>query len=337
MKQSRAVVLALTLGLSSSCSCEPDPPVEAWEPILVDLDGAILSFWGDTVEDLYAVGGTLEAGGGQALVLWHDGSAWWSMPAPAPTLWWVHGFAHDDVWAVGDLGTILHFDGVAWTVVDGGGFDYTLWGVWGASPNELWAVGGSAAGGQPGVLRRWSGGTWSDVTGLDLTDLRLFKVWGTAADDVFVVGDEGTALHWDGVAWTWMVSGTTQRLLTVRGRAPDDVWAVGGITQAVLLHWDGVTWSSVDTGLQAGLMGLWTAAGSPVVVAGFAGTAAVGDGAVWTVTDSGTSECLHGAWGDGNGNVAAGGGDLFYAGGARGVIVGRGALASGPVGAWTGN
>jgi hypothetical protein len=80
--------------------------------------------------------GTLAEDGGEELILWHDGSAWWRMQTDAPTLWWVHGFSHDNVWAVGEKGTILHFDGSDWETVQTGG-DYTLWGIWGATPNKL--------------------------------------------------------------------------------------------------------------------------------------------------------------------------------------------------------
>ena len=66
------------------------------------------------------------------------------------------------------------------------------------------------------------------------TSIKLyFKVWGSARDDVFIVGQNGAALHYDGTAWKRVVTGTHATLLTVTGRSSSDVWAVGGNYVAV--------------------------------------------------------------------------------------------------------
>ncbi|MBN9161526.1 MAG: hypothetical protein J0I07_11215, partial [Myxococcales bacterium] len=60
----------------------------------------------------------------------------------------VWGTGPNDVWAVGAEGTILHFDGVAWTVSStglGSGQEVNLTGIWGSGPNDVWAVGGNVA------------------------------------------------------------------------------------------------------------------------------------------------------------------------------------------------
>jgi pyruvate/2-oxoglutarate dehydrogenase complex dihydrolipoamide acyltransferase (E2) component len=51
------------------------------------------------------------------------------------------------------------------------------------------------------------------------TTRTLNRVRGTAADDVWAVGDGGTILHWDGIEWSEQASGTPNDL--------DGVWAVG--------------------------------------------------------------------------------------------------------------
>ncbi|MEM7421594.1 MAG: hypothetical protein AAF364_18000, partial [Pseudomonadota bacterium] len=58
----------------------------------------------------------------------------------------VHGFAPDDVWAVGTFGAIWHFDGNEWTEVENNPtmntYDPTWFeAVWGNSSNDLYVCG----------------------------------------------------------------------------------------------------------------------------------------------------------------------------------------------------
>jgi hypothetical protein len=48
--------------------------------------------------------------------------------------------AETDVWAVGDKGTIRHFDGEGWKVVESN-TSASLRDVWGSGPADVWAVG----------------------------------------------------------------------------------------------------------------------------------------------------------------------------------------------------
>ena len=57
----------------------------------------------------------------------------------------VFGFANDDIWAVGEQGTIVHWDGESWTSVATPLDDMPdrplLMSVWGSSPNDVWFSG----------------------------------------------------------------------------------------------------------------------------------------------------------------------------------------------------
>src|ERR687887_2323503 len=69
----------------------------------------------------------------------------WSNPLPqGNTLNSVWGSARDDVWAVGHFGTILHWDGSAWSAsLSGIPTDdaHNFYGVWGSARDDVWAVG----------------------------------------------------------------------------------------------------------------------------------------------------------------------------------------------------
>jgi hypothetical protein len=70
-------------------------------------------------------------------------------------------------------------------------------------------------------------GAWVQVpSGLTMT-VDLYAVWGSATNDVFAMGDSGTILHWDGMQWNGVNSGTTSFLISAWGSAPLNIWAVG--------------------------------------------------------------------------------------------------------------
>jgi len=90
-------------------------------------------------------------------------------------------------------------------------------------------------------------------------------VWGSADDDVFAVGANGTISHFDGTRWSAMASPTAVPLTAVWGRARDDVYAVG---QDTILHYDGAAWTVVPAGVTGELFGIWGAPGVVYVVGG---------------------------------------------------------------------
>ena len=326
--------IAVALALLTACPGGDDDDMQLdWQVSLSDMDGAILGFWGANRTDVFAVGGTLAEGGGEATILWHDGAAWWSMPSTAPTLWWVHGFGHDDVWAVGELGTIVHFDGSQWTTVQTGG-NYTLWGIWGESAAEMWAVGGVVDGSSPSVLLRYDGADWAEVPGVGMMGEFCFRVWGSAADAVYVIGDHGALVHYDGSDWTRLDSGLDERLITIGGTGPNDIYVVGGLFDSIALHKDESGWSQIDTNTEAALMGVCAVAGQPVLVTGWRGLITVRDESGWHPQNPVTFECLHGTWCGPNGTFLAGGGNLISTGERRGVIVSVGDVATGPIMDW---
>lgn len=92
----------------------------------------------------------------------------------------------------------------------------------------------------------------------------VFGIWGSAAKDVWVVGsrryynndgyawDQGRIVHYDGHRWREDYSGP-ESLRAVRGRAIDDVWAVG--SDELIVHFDGTHWTRVHGGADAGAAG----------------------------------------------------------------------------------
>ena len=72
----------------------------------------------------------------------------------------------------------------------------------------------------------------------------LRAVWGTSFDDVFVVGEPGVILHFDGSSWRVHESGTRASLNGVWGGSGTDVYVVGRQLDGtgLILHYDGTGW-----------------------------------------------------------------------------------------------
>jgi photosystem II stability/assembly factor-like uncharacterized protein len=59
-------------------------------------------------------------------------------------LYGVWGSSPSNVFAVGDSGAMLHYDGSAWSAMSSG-TTTDLYGIWGSSPSNVFAVGDSGA------------------------------------------------------------------------------------------------------------------------------------------------------------------------------------------------
>ena len=123
---------------------------------------------------------------------------------------------------MGAYGTILHYNGSAWTAITlDPPISMTLHGVWGSAYNNVFAVGTA------GTILHYNGITWSSITLAPPISMTLYGIWGSSATDVFAVGAYGTILHYDGNTWSAMPSWTTMGLTGVWGNSEDDVFAVG--------------------------------------------------------------------------------------------------------------
>ena len=331
----RAAVFGLIIPLLAGCEAAQDVPVasapeataSAWSIERVETQGALVSVWGSGPTDIWAAGGQA----GHGLVLHSDGQSWTPVPTGAESfLWWVYGFGHDDVYAVGEDGLILYFDGATWQRAESG-TTRTLYGLWGASGDDVWIVGGNP-GGSPGdaVILRGRGLSFHAVGSVPdgLLPDTLFKVYGTSRHDLVAVGSGGAVVRWDG-AWHRDDVPTKSPLISLWGRGDGQLYAVGGQPLGLMLNFDGATWTEVG-GVGAGpeLYGVFTSPNQPVFAVGAGprileltpGLPPVEEEA----PDLSPSVVLHSVWGDGQGTVYAVGGSLFdYPATMSGVILRR--------------
>jgi len=98
----------------------------------------------------------------------------------------------------------------------------------------------------------------------------LHDVWTDGPTDVWVVGDGGLILRYDGTSWHKIPSGTQANLNSIWGPSGTDLWAVGASGTA--LHWNGSSWQP-DTGpnLNSGVLDfccVWGSSATDIWAAG---------------------------------------------------------------------
>jgi photosystem II stability/assembly factor-like uncharacterized protein len=122
------------------------------------------------------------------------------------TLTSVYVLSSTNAWAVGDVGTIIHWDGTSWTTVTSPTTNPLL-SIWMVGASDGWAVGAA------GTIIRWDGTSWTTVT--SPTTSVLYDVFVNTASDGWAVGDAGTIIRWDGTSWTNAPTSTTLTLRSV--------------------------------------------------------------------------------------------------------------------------
>jgi hypothetical protein len=142
--------------------------------------------------------------------------------------------------------------------------------VSGGSSTDVWFVGA-------GLRARWDGTGWRNVRlapyAWDEPYSTLTSVVAFPSGGAMAVGyrtgrggqsTRAIALRFDGSRWSgvpvpqpWSTQKYSHFLTSVRGRSPDDLWAVGsasggpwGDVEAFVTRWDGSDWSNIPTGFR---------------------------------------------------------------------------------------
>ena len=261
----------------------------AWQDDAQPLtDSHLKGIWGADAQNVFAVGW-------RGTILRYDGSDWTDMSIDlGETLYLeaVWGSSATDIFAVGADGLIVHWDGGKTFAVQESGTERHLYGVWGASPDRVFAVGA-------GVILSYNGIEWREmsVPGGSAPDLK--GIWGSGENDVFAVGYDGLVLHYDGLAWRAMASGTTAHLYDVWGSSATDVFAVGAF--GTILHYDGAGWRPMENKMDRPVLfldGVWGSSPADVFAVGYDGLILHYDGSRWQAMDAPAGyEALSAVWG----------------------------------------
>ncbi len=245
-------------------------------------DADLLDIWASSPTDVYVVGAKPGGGGGE--ILRYNGRWWKSMPNPLEgAVNGVFGSGYGDVYAVTGQGEIARLHRKKWEVVHTA--DTVLTGGWASGPGDVHVVGSG------GLYVRYDGSSWESMTwatwsadavigvrGVGATGAWLFGryavvsvdsmqidgmiYWDNAGGhnavasndpgDLYIVGDRGRLVRYDGADWNEFRIETPRGylepdLLDVSMTGPSRAVAVG--PQAAVVDIDGYTTSltqSVD-------------------------------------------------------------------------------------------
>jgi hypothetical protein len=226
---------------------------------------------------------------------------WKPMQSPTDaqlrSLWVV---ADNNVYAAGAGGTVIHYDGTAWsTVMPQPPTTDVLVGIWARESGELLVVGAN------GDVHHFAADTWTKVSPTPLAP--LFGIWGTDANDAYVVGDSGNIFSWTGAAWAPMTSNTALPLRSVWGTSTSNIVAVG--SGGVIQRYNGSNWGAAPSTPLTGLTlrGVWTSDTKIIAVGNqstMGGIIATKEAAAWN-TQLVSTMYLSSVWGRADDDVYA--------------------------------
>lgn len=216
-----------------------------------------------------------------------SGGNWcWDYPLPqGGNLYNVKARAANDVWAVGDSGLILHWDGSRWAQVSSGqtgeirsialgpngttffgGYTQFLmkWDgqtidkgayvgkpaslMWTADGNEIWYSEDFFGEANTGLYRLR--GDTGNIDDFMMPMTKIYEIWGINKDDVWIsAGDK--LYRWNGSSLSERPIPANSEIYGLTGFSWDDIWGIGN----GLYHWDGMSWALANSEIKGTAIG----------------------------------------------------------------------------------
>lgn len=313
-----------------------------WAPVSgLVTTASFHAIWGQDSENIYVVGKN-EDEGPDAGSIWRLEGGTWSETLVAPEMSSVFGVGASSVFAVGDGGATLYFDGATWADI-GSPTSTALNGIWGSGPENIVAVGFGS------TVLQYAGSRLVGLPGLSAS-VTIEGVWGTGPDNIFVADKSYNIFRYDGTDWTAMTlpdvgspgdvipidpslptnplprahfDGGGAVIIAPRPGDPaylpkaprevtlSDIWGsdssnVFATGYGVILHFNGSgSWTEMTIPHAAPFAALWGNAGDDVF-AGGSSTILRWNGASWVRQIAPTGTNVRGLWSDGSHHYAVG-------------------------------
>jgi hypothetical protein len=278
--------------------------------------------------DVWGSGSTVFAVGAGGRILRRSGSSW--SPDTSNTtidLHAIYGNSTNDIWALGNSGTAVHYTGTSWSVSNPAAFGaFTLRGVAGGGSGPIYAIdsfgdiysyngawssvrsvntddlyGLAVIASTPYVVGNSNGGLIMHYTGSawqsDLSGGPGFRgVGGSSSSDLWAVGEAGNVWQSDGSPWVQRSSGAIVQLSSIWAADGQSAWAVGN--NGTVMSYNGSYFTTVGVGASTtNLNGVWASSPSDVFIVGNGGTILHYNGTSWITTSSGTTQNLRAVFG----------------------------------------
>ena len=227
-------------------------------------------------DDVFAVG--VAPFNTSGLLLHYDGADWTLQNSDltandlrSSTFRALWGSSSSDVWAVGQHGRVLRYDGTRWARQNIGTTSH-LEGVWGSPSGKVFVVGSGS------TILEYDGGVWR--THAAPVQSSLQDVFGVSDEAIWAVGSGGAILHYDGNAWSAQRTGTE---MLSAGWAVADNMAFVASSSATILRWDGSSWT---TQANARAHSFWGSSPVDVFAASSQGQVLHFDGTNWAAQET---------------------------------------------------
>lgn len=278
-----------TAGGDGSADGEVGTGDEGWVRLSLEAGKRLRAVWSD--------GSVWVAVGDAGQIFWQIQGEW--VPAASPTtrdLYAVYGESLDDLYAVGDAGTVIRFQDGTWVLDEtqvSGLENIVLRGVWGES-GHVYAVG------DLGTILHKTGDAWEAEQ--SLVTYTLYAVWGESLLDVYAAGGGGSLLRRSGEAWTsYPLTSGSVSFHAVTGTSGGAMVAAG--TKGAIVRQDAggfVQEMSNDT-QNRDLHGAWMYSSGNVWLIGDNGALIHREGEKWMLSEiagpNNRNETFHGLWG----------------------------------------
>lgn len=273
-----------------------------WTSVVLGLtEGIMVSVWGFTPDDIYAVGYHQIDDAFTPAMFHFDGSQWkqTDFDVPSGQFFSVWGTSGGNVYVAGESENaplLYHYDGQSWTRIETD-LTFELRDVWGTSETNIYVTG------KGGGVARFNGTQWLEMSSQSLKDIN--SCWQSSSGVLHAVG-YGVLLIWDGAAWERQTMQNCQYLVAVHGTPGQDVFTAG-YGDGSLLRWAGDEW--IDTAVDQGSIGIrlsiWGSSGSDMFSCGQG--LSRWDGTTWTemVTPLESGTQFQAVWGSSSEDVFA--------------------------------
>jgi photosystem II stability/assembly factor-like uncharacterized protein len=244
--------------------------------------------------------------------LHYDGSRWtpFRLPGRIGSGYRIAVVAENNVWMVGNYGTVGRFDGSSWTAQKLDRIDYDLRYI-AAQGDKAWIAGSR------GTLHHFDGRAWSQISIPGLAEFHLSDLFVGSPSNIHVVAcrkyDEvPTIAHFDGARWTMSQVGQPGCFDQLRGSAADDIWAVGFVKKrsgesGQAAHFDGTRWVETPLPTDVALLSVSAVNKGQAWAVGGRGTILRWDGHAWNKSESGVTWELTSVLARSDGSVVAAG------------------------------
>ena len=185
------------------------------------------------------------------------------------------------IYAAGDTGIILKYDGNSWNE-ENHGYTTNLKDIWGTSSWEIFAVGSAA------FILKYNGSSWMTDGGSGSENINA--MW---SDDSYKysVGEYGEVLRYD-ASWSTLTTNFTDNLYSISGNSTHLFVAA---ETGIIHQYADSTWSSISLNTVEDLKGIWTNENTGFVV-GTGGVIYKKISSQWTELNSNTTTDLNAVW-----------------------------------------